>query len=353
MSKKLKTQLNEIIKIKHKFGVIERLKIACAIGAYVFGFLSNVKEQEKVYRLSKLRREPFSKTVRRIIQTGLQLVPTKLDMLDFAYGDNDLIKCVERVSKDTFKITTSNGLVFYDWESSKKHYMMYWLMRDKAKKMYTQDTFFAGSAVNRSYVHGTSRFPGDAYLPTEGGTIVEAGSYVGYKAVSFAQRVGETGRVLVLEASPDNYRLLQKNLKENRLDDVATPMHCAVWNENKEVKLTSKRRMQHTVAETDELHFEGSSMVQARTLDSLFEEFSLCHVDFLNLQLNGAEIEAIEGLQEHFNDVKIINIITKYSRNGDLVVDLAKKMLTERGCKVLVDSRDGGLYNLTVEVNPG
>lgn len=344
-------KIPEIIDSPQKTGFLNRLKIAAKIGKHIFCLLGDDKESEKLFRLSELRNEDVGATVSRVVTTGFNLIPSNLDRLDFASGDNDVVVDVERTSCNTFKITTREGLVFHDWESSKKHTTMYWLMRDKSKKLYTPNTFFAASALNRSFVHGTCRFPGDEFLPGKGGVVIEAGAYVGYKAISFAQRVGSSGKVIVIEASPDNFRLLCSNIDENGLGEVAKPINCAVWNKDEKLLLMSKTRMKHTIVDTDELSFEANDTINAKSLDTIIDDFGLEAVDFLNLQLNGAEIEAIEGLQRNFHRVRYINIVSRHHREGTLVVNQARKMLEDRGCEIVVDCRTARLYNLTARVN--
>ncbi|MDB4470712.1 FkbM family methyltransferase [Deltaproteobacteria bacterium] len=345
----------EIISPSGKIFFWDRVKASIGVAKYVFGLLGEGEQQDKLLKLAALRGENTVMTSRNVVRAGFGLIPTNLDWLDFA-GNGDIVSSVERSSADTFKIATSDGLIFHDWESSKKHKTMYWLMRDKAKKFYQPETYFAASAVYRSFVHGTTRFPGDIYIPKDGGTIIEAGAYVGYKAVSFSRQVGLDGRVVAIELNPDNFELLRRNIVDNQLDSITTPVHCAVWNKDGQVPMMSKTRMKNTIVDTDELPLEYSDTAPAKTLDTIIDEYALETVDFLNLQLNGAEIEAIEGLQRNFHKVRYINIISRHHREGELVVDIAKRMLEERGCKIVVDSRaffghrNKGLFNLTAKV---
>ena len=109
--------------------------------------------------------------------------------------------------------------------------------------------------------------------------------------------------------------------------------------------------MKHTIVDTDELSFEANDTINAKSLDTIIDDFGLEAVDFLNLQLNGAEIEAIEGLQRNFHRVRYINIVSRHHREGTLVVNQARKMLEDRGCEIVVDCRTARLYNLTARVN--
>ena len=135
------------------------------------------------------------------------------------------------------------------------------------------------------------------------------------------------------------------------MDEIATTINCAIWNKDGQLPMMSKTRMKHTFVDMDEIPFEPNDSIVAKSLDTIIDESNLTNIDFLNLQLNGSEIEAIEGLQKNFHKVRYINIVTRFHRDGILVVDKARKMLEERGCEIVVDIRTERLYNLTARVN--
>jgi FkbM family methyltransferase len=57
-------------------------------------------------------------------------------------------------------------------------------------------------------------------LVPEGGTVVDVGANVGYHTLRAAVRVGSAGRVLAVEANPENARLLAATIARNRLANV-------------------------------------------------------------------------------------------------------------------------------------
>lgn len=329
--------------------VLGRMKITFRLILEINKFLCIPKVLNKFYQLSLVRNETFELTIINTLVNLHKMIPTKIDSLDIP-NKTDPVDSVKRLSDSTFEITLKDGLVLHDWEGTQKFEALYWLMRDKDNNNYTSQTYFAGSAVNRSLINSTNRFPGDKYIPKGNVVVVEAGAYVGYKALGYARHIGPSGRILAIEASPDNYSLIKYNCENNKLGSNIIVRCCAIWNKDCELPLQSNRRMQHTIAEVDDLNYDSSQTITARSLDSLFEEEGLEKIDYLNLQLNGAEIEALEGLNIYFNRVRYINIITRYKRNGELVVDIAKRMLEEKGCQIIVDWRSDGLYNLTAQV---
>jgi len=335
----LKTQwIDEVIQEPDEFSFWCRLKLSIKTALRVFNKLKAEKTQGQLHRLSVQRHSNIDEALERVIDTGFSLLPTNSDRLDLVNKKDDIVKSVELQAPLVFKITTKDGFT-------------YWLFRDKSQKIYSPLTFCAASAVYRSFVHGDQRVPGDRYLPNEGGTIVEAGAYVGYKAVAFGRRVGKRGRVLAIELAKSNYEMLERNIAANNMDDYVESINCAVWEEDTELVLKGVSRMNHSVADVDEKKLPSLDKVAAKSLDTIIDEADLEHVDYLNLQLNGAEVEAIRGLVRCWPKVTYLNIITRFHQDGVLVVEAARELLEERGAHILVDSRCGHLYNLTAKLN--
>ena len=110
--------------------------------------------------------------------------------------------------------------------------------------------------------------------------------------------------------------------------------------------------MNNSVASVDEKAPPLKGEAQAYSLDTLIFQSGFEQVDYLNLQLNGAEVEALEGLQKYWPKVRYANIITRFHQDGILVVDRARDLIERRGGRILVDERFGHLFNLTAELNP-
>ena len=293
--------------------------------------------------------QSFSKSVEKLLFKGIEMLPSNLESLDFPHTSDPVVD-VKPLDGSCVEIKLDDGTVFRDWTSTPKYQALWWLS-DKRSTVYKPETYFVGSSVNRSYLNAVGRFPGDKYIPKGNCTIVEAGAYVGYKALGYSKFAGPESKIIAIEASSENFDLLKWNCSNNKLGKTISPHHCAIWNKDCKKSLKSKHRMQHTIAEVDELNFDEKGSVDCRSLDSLFLEYSLTQIDYLNLQLNGAEIEAIKGLNSYFRRTKIINIITRYKVKGVLIVDEAKELLIKKGCYILEDWRSDNLYNLTVRVN--
>lgn len=133
------------------------------------------------------------------------------------------------------------------------------------------------------------------YVPRAGDTVIDVGAGIGEETVVFSKLVGETGRVISIEAHPDIFGCLRDTVGSSRLDNV-TLVQCAVADEDGELSIS-----------TADCHVAGSVMegggdikVPARSLDSLAEELGLGDVAFMKMNIEGAEKLAMRGMSRLF-----------------------------------------------------
>lgn len=124
--------------------------------------------------------------------------------------------------------------------------------------------------------------------------IVEGGVYIGLHTLRFSQLAYE-GHIHSFEASKRNYDLANNTLIDNGISNV-TLYNEALYSENKEIFLSeSWTPDQDSVTDTP-----TSKKIKAVTIDSL----QLPKVDFIKLDIEGGELDALKGA---------INTINKFN----------------------------------------
>ena len=73
------------------------------------------------------------------------------------------------------------------------------------------------------------------FNPKEGDIVVDVGAHVGHYTLISSKRVGQNGKVVAIEADPDNFEMLNRNIKLNGLTNVI-PLNYAVYSEVVKVK---------------------------------------------------------------------------------------------------------------------
>jgi FkbM family methyltransferase len=129
------------------------------------------------------------------------------------------------------------------------------------------------------------------YTPAAGDVVVDVGAGMGWELNLFSRLVGESGRVLAIEADPDTFRWLERRRALNRLANV-TALHAAVADRPGEVLISSEG--DH---ETHRLVAGGPGhRVPALTLADLAAEQGISRIDFLKMNIEGAERLALAGM---------------------------------------------------------
>lgn len=115
----------------------------------------------------------------------------------------------------------------------------------------------------------------------EHATIVDLGSNVGYTVAHLAYR-HPTARVIGVEMDAANFALAQTNTAA--FGGRVQLVHAAVWTHDGEIAYAGDADDAFTV--TGDL---GSRRAPARRLDTLFEELGVERVDYLKMDIEGAE----------------------------------------------------------------
>lgn len=131
------------------------------------------------------------------------------------------------------------------------------------------------------------------YTPAKGDVIIDVGAGVGEETLTFARAVGECGKVIAIEAHPKTYRCLQALVRYNRLQNVIT-LHRAI---------SQPGRSQELIEDSSEYlsnRLENSKgiSVPATTVDAICDLLQLPQVNFLKMNIEGAERLAIRGMTE-------------------------------------------------------
>ena len=82
-----------------------------------------------------------------------------------------------------------------------------------------------------------------------GSVVIDIGAGIGEFAILASNRVGEEGKVIAIEPSPDDFKTLQDNIEKNRCLNVI-PINSAVSDKREKLLLSFKGREFETEAET-------------------------------------------------------------------------------------------------------
>ena len=162
----------------------------------------------------------------------------------------------------------------------------------------------------------------EQYRYDHDGTVVEArsGDYAidgggcwGDTALYLAHQVGSSGRVHCFEFSPDNLPTLEKNLEQNpKLHDTIRLERNALWSVSGQKLSFNPAGPGTRVGDSG-----GSFTVKTLNIDDLAARENFPHVDFIKMDIEGAELDALKGAEKTIRKHKPKLAVTLYHRLQD------------------------------------
>lgn len=162
------------------------------------------------------------------------------------------------------------------------------------------------------------------FKPQRREVFVDIGAHIGKYTLTAAKIVEDEGIVVAIEPNPANYQALIKNIKLNNVRNVIA-LNLAAWDRDCLLKLFTGHLAGHHSAK---INWElGWSEVKARVMDNVLEEYDIDRVDWIKIDVEGAEWEVLCGLRETI-DEKRPRIVAEVSYEN---IDRIKEFMEERG----------------------
>jgi len=150
-----------------------------------------------------------------------------------------------------------------------------------------------------------------------GDYVIDGGGCWGDTTLYFAHSVGASGRVYTFEFVPENLRILRRNLELNpclmeRVEIVPNPL----WNSSGE-KVNYSANGPGTSVNSDQT--ESSLQVSTMSIDDLVRDKALPRVDFIKMDIEGAELNALRGAEKTIRKFGPKLAISAYHKRDDLI----------------------------------
>jgi FkbM family methyltransferase len=134
------------------------------------------------------------------------------------------------------------------------------------------------------------------YRPQKGDVIFDVGAGRGEDTLAFSREVKETGRVIAIEANPVSFEMLKYFCDLNRLSNV-TLLAVAVMDKPGTVSMTLSEDWQEDAIVGGRNNDSPRVEVQAQTLSEIVFAQGINKINFLKMNIEGAERFALKGLE--------------------------------------------------------
>src|SRR5918997_587378 len=151
------------------------------------------------------------------------------------------------------------------------------------------------------------------FTPKEGDVVIDIGAHIGRYTIISSKRVGTNGKVVAIEANPSNFEMLNRNIKLNQLTNIIS-LNNAVYSKETKIKLyLPGEELGHTIYNTvmsDRAKNEDKFVeVSANTLDYFLQLKEITDVNWIKIDVEGAEFEVLKGSHNVLSNSKDISLL--------------------------------------------
>lgn len=177
----------------------------------------------------------------------------------------------------------------------------------KGYKMETDSYLVSESWICETYVLE------DKCGPDKNDVIIDAGAYKGETALWFADKVGKNGKVYAFEILPSHVQVIEQNIHRNGLDDIVSTVNKGLWSENSTIQVCENS----DATKCSETNEGIESEVVA--FDDFVEEMSINKIDYIKMDIEGAELNALKGAEKTLKRDQPKLAICLYHKYMDIV----------------------------------
>lgn len=176
---------------------------------------------------------------------------------------------------------------------------------DDRRFCYYDSSFKGWAQLPAMYIKDAEDYWFRRYQPRQGDVVFDIGAGRGEDTLAFSRAVGATGRVVAIEAHPLTYELLEAFCRLNHLGN-ASLLNLAVMDKQGEISLVESDDWRANAVAADGA--QSSIRIPSRTLDQICSELDIRHIDFLKMNIEGAERYALPGMENMIASTKAICI---------------------------------------------
>ena len=155
----------------------------------------------------------------------------------------------------------------------------------------------------------------------EGDYVIDGGGCWGDTALYFAHEVGEQGKVFTFEFASDNLKVFNRNMSLNpQLSSRIEVFPKAMWeNSGEKISYSADGPATSLAINQHQQNSKNSSQVLTVSIDDFVREKKLPRVDFIKMDIEGAELGALKGAEETLRTFRPKLGISVYHKENDFI----------------------------------
>lgn len=142
----------------------------------------------------------------------------------------------------------------------------------------------------------------------KGDIVIDCGCCIGDYAMIFGEQTGKGGQVVCIDPVARHLAMTEKNAARNiHLGCLFRLVHAAVWDKEGERLFIDAQGPGTAITNQ-----QSTNTVISKTIDGIVEELQLPKVDFIKMDIEGAELNALRGAEQSIQKYKPVLAISIY-----------------------------------------
>jgi FkbM family methyltransferase len=159
-----------------------------------------------------------------------------------------------------------------------------------------------------------------------GDLFIDVGANIGYYTLLVSKLVGDTGKVVSIEALPEIFSILQENLKKNDARNVRI-VNAAAWDKSEKVKIFTR---QYGLSGTSTLmpewadgwHLEKQVEVEAKPLSAILTPEEMKSARLIKIDVEGAEWHVLSEMTSWLGET---------GADLEIAIEISRSMMQAQG----------------------
>ncbi|MEO0106514.1 MAG: FkbM family methyltransferase [candidate division WOR-3 bacterium] len=175
------------------------------------------------------------------------------------------------------------------------------------------------------------------YTPKNAEIVIDAGAYPGNFTIILSRLVGKNGRVIAIEPDKKFFAYLNSRFNRLGLKNIIL-LNFALWNSDGERNFLNRGNEGSSLFAQNSSNHRYTTTIPTRRLDTIVGALKIPRVDYLKMDIEGAEIEALEGATEVLKKYSPhLAIACYHMRNGKPTFFTLRERLKKLDYQVIID----------------
>jgi FkbM family methyltransferase len=284
--------------------------------------------KEKIYDVSLEYNDKngniFGNLIKQIADGCQQFKDSRPDFLTFMMTYTECVKYLnsvfELLNDETSKITYFDAIKFR---------LTYWLSRVEPSLLpsYTLDKpkypiprlkgnkKMIKTFLNRVYINSQYEIPNIVEI-NKGDIVIDAGAFYGDSAFYFDSAVSPDGLVYAFEPNKQIAQVLKDNIISNNRKNIVV-VESGLSDKSSKATM-SEDEASSFITDCDTIDNSNNFLVDLTTIDNFAEKTQLKKIDFIKMDIEGYELNAINGAMHSIKKYKPKLAISIYHRYSDM-----------------------------------